>query len=226
MAHLDVTLTGKLPVLEPVHGPRPERCAPDLVRRLGRHTVADLSDLVGRLHTMTSEIRPLYEGCPRLVGTAVTVRTPRGDNRAVREAVDHIEDGDVLVVDAQGFTGWCSGGYGMLHPVTSPRTLAGLVVNGAYRDIDDFRRAALPLYGIAPSPATGPKLGPGDINVPASCGNVVVHPGDVIVADAEGAVVIPRAQAGAVARHADARGAGLTAADRLEISTLPQLTHL
>lgn len=205
MLPLDRKLTGKLPVIGATHHPRVDGVSPEIVDRLAKHPAADLSDLVGRLYTMTSEIRPLYAGCPRLVGTAVTVRTSRGDNQAVKAAVNEIQDGDVLVIDAQAFTGWCSGGYGMLRAATATGKLAGVIVNGAYRDIDDFEREGLPLYGIAANPATGPKLGPGQINVPVSCGNVIINPGDVVLADREGVVVVPAAQAEFIAATAEER---------------------
>lgn len=191
MHTLDRKVTGKLPIIGNEHRPRVQGPEPSIIQALAAHSTADLSDLVGRLYTMTPEIHPLYPGCPQLAGPAVTVRTARGDNQAVKRAVADIQQGDILVIDAQGFTSWCSGGYGMLREATAGGKLAGLIVNGAYRDIAEFERAGLPIYGITTSPATGPKLGPGQINVPVNCGNVIVNPGDVIIADTEGVVVIP-----------------------------------
>ncbi|MCI0144074.1 hypothetical protein KNN17_21195 [Arthrobacter bambusae] len=200
-------MTGKLPVIGAQHQPRVEGADPSIILRLASHSTADLSDLVGRLYTMTPEIRPLYTPCPRMAGTAVTVRTARGDNQAVKDAVADIQTGDVLVIDAQGFTGWCSGGYGMLRAATADGKLAGVIVNGAYRDIAEFEVAGLPIYGIATSPATGPKLGPGQINVAVSCGNVIINPGDVIIADAEGVIVVPHSQSEVIATVADEKRA-------------------
>lgn len=198
MNSLDRKVTGKLPIIGSEHLPRVQGPRQGVIQTLAAHTTADLSDLVGRLYTMTPEIHALYPGCPQLAGTAVTVRTARGDNQAVKRAVADIQNGDILVIDAQGFTSWCSGGYGMLREATADGKLAGIIVNGAYRDIAEFERAGLPVYGITTSPATGPKLGPGQINVPVSCGNVVINPGDVVIADAEGIVVIPRQSSEAI----------------------------
>lgn len=208
---LDSKLTGKLPIIGQERYPRAQGAPNSVVGRLGSHSTAELSDLVGRLYTMTPEIVPLYPACPRLVGRAVTVRTSRGDNQAVKQAVDDIQSGDVLVIDAQGFTGWCSGGYSMLRSATIGGKLAGLLVNGAYRDRTEFEIAQLPIFGITWSPATGPKLGPGQINVPVNCGGVVVHPGDTIVADGQGVVVIPAEHSEFVADRADAKAAALAA---------------
>lgn len=192
-------LTGKRPIIESVELTVTRRPDAAVVEVIGAAPVATISDLVGRLYTMTSEIRPLFDGCPPFCGTAVTVRTARGDNRAVKEAVNHVQGGDVLVVDAQGFTGWCCGGFGMLRKATVEGKLRGLMVNGAYRDSDEFRQADIPLYGISLNPGTGPKIGPGEINVAVSCGNVIVRPGDVIVADPDGVAVVPSEHATRVA---------------------------
>ncbi len=159
----------------------------------------------GRLYTMTDEIRPLYAGAPRVVGTAVTVKAPRGDNAAVKAGAEFITPGDVLVIDAQGFTGWCAGGYSMLAAAVKDRGLAGVIVNGAYRDVAEFRQAHLGLYGISLSAGTGPKLGPGEINVPVACGGVVLHAGDLVVADEDGVVVVPRANVAEVLEACRAR---------------------
>ena len=76
--------------------------------------------------------------------------------------------------------------------------LAGFVMNGAYRDIEDAQRAGFPLYGAGVAAWSGPKAGPFEINVPVCCGSVIVQPGDVVSASTEGAVIVPRAYAGQV----------------------------
>lgn len=205
MSSLEQRATGKLPILAPVVGTRPDALPEGVVEALGAFTTAELSDLVGRLHTMNGAVRPLYAGCRGFVATATTVRAPRGDNRAVKTALSHVRPGDVLVVDAQGFTGWCAGGWGMLRNLAPGGDLAALVVDGAYRDVEDFARADLPLYGRATNPATGPKLVAGEIDVPAPVDGVIVHPGDVLVADADGIVVVPHGSAEAVLRAATER---------------------
>jgi 4-hydroxy-4-methyl-2-oxoglutarate aldolase len=192
MTSMPAPSTGKQGIIPSVivsDTPRPSGAE---VLRIGEWPVADISDLVGRLYTMTSEIRPLYQPAPRLLGTALTVRAPRGDNAAVKAALAMLRDGDVLVIDAQGFTDWCCGGFNMLRQARASFELGGVLVNGAYRDVADFASAGLPLYGIAANPATGPKLGPGEINVPVSCGNVIVNPGDIVYGDPDGVAVVPR----------------------------------
>lgn len=182
-----------------------ERTDKATIDRFANFFLPDISDAVGRLYTMTSEIKPLYQGVPRMQGAAVTVRVPRGDNAAVKAALQLVEPGDILVVDAQAFTGWCAGGFGMLVPAIRDRGLQGLVVNGAYRDVTQFRSAGVGLFGIAVGTGTGPKVGPGEINVPVSCGGVIVNAGDLVVADEEGVVVVPRLEAARIADYLDSR---------------------
>lgn len=175
--------------------PRPPR---ELVAKFARFLVPDISDLVGRMYTMDG-IRSLGTPAPKLVGPAITVKVPPGDNMMVKRALLHVTPGDVIVVDAQGFTGWGLGGFGMLMPSIRNRGLQGLVVNGAYRDVTQVEVAEFPIYAKALAPYSGPKRGPGEINVPVCCGGVVVHPGDVVVGDADGVVVVPQDYVGLVA---------------------------
>lgn len=107
--------------------------------------------------------------------------------RALAEA----RAGDVLVVDAKGFSHWCLGGYRLLDHARKDCGLAGLLVNGAYRDVEEIREARFPVYATGVSPFSGPKAGPGEVNVPVACGGVVVHPGDIVSASSEGIVVVP-----------------------------------
>ncbi|SDO04785.1 RraA family protein [Ensifer sp. YR511] len=160
--------------------------------------IADLSDAVGRLYTLDGTIRPIYPGAPRLLGSAVTVKCPAGDNFGVKAALQLIEPGDVLVIDGQGFTEWCLGGFRMLETAIAERGLRGVIVNGAYRDVEQCAAARFPVFAKAIAPWSGPKKGPAEINVPVACGGVIVEPGDLVVADLDGAVVIPRLYATAV----------------------------
>ena len=183
--------------------PRP---ASDLVARFERVFVPDVSDLVGRMYTMDGTIRSLYGPAPKLVGPALTVKCPPGDNLGVKKALYMVEPGDVLVVDAQGFTEWCLGGFGMLVRSIRERGLKGLVVNGAYRDVSQARDAGFPIYAKGVAPWSGPKRGPAEINVPVCCGGVIVHPGDLVVADEDGIAVVPRDYVEAVADKLEATG--------------------
>jgi regulator of RNase E activity RraA len=132
------------------------------------------------------------------VGTAITAKCPPGDNLAVKKALTLTQPGDVLVIDAQGFTEWCLGGFQMLKRAIKERGLRGLIVHGAYRDASEAKEGQFPIYAVGTSTWSGPKVGPGEINVPVCCGGVIVHPGDVVCASGDGIVVVPRAYIGAV----------------------------
>lgn len=169
-----------------------------LVEGYANIPVADISDAVGRLYTMDASIRPLYEGAPRLLGSAVTVKCPAGDNFGVKAALSLVEPGDVLVIDGQGFTDWCLGGFRMLGTAIAERGLQGVIVNGAYRDALECKAAGFPIYAKGIAPWSGAKHGPAEINVPVACGGVIIEPGDIVIADMDGCVAVPRTSASSV----------------------------
>ncbi len=187
----------KTPVLPFLIGPSAAAIEPDIISRLAEYYVPDIADVVGRMYTV-HDIRSIFDPALPVVGTALTVKCPPGDNLAVKKALTLTQPGDVLVVDAQGFREWCLGGFQMLRRAITERGLRGLVVHGAYRDASEAKRGQFPIYAIGTSTWSGPKLGPGEINVPVCCGGVIVHPGDVVCASADGIVVVPRAYTRAV----------------------------
>lgn len=181
------------------------RLDPALVKRFEGFPLCDVSDKVGRMYTMDQTIKPFYEPCPRLLGTALTVKCPPGDNMGVKKALQMVQPGDVLVIDAQGFTEWCLGGFDMLIIAIEERGMQGLMVNGAYRDVAQSKEANFPIYAKGAAPYSGAKRGPFEVNVPVCCGGVIVHPGDLVTAsEGEGAAVVPRDYAEQVADGIDA----------------------
>jgi regulator of RNase E activity RraA len=144
------------------------------------------------MYTMDTDIRPLGETAFAITGVATTAKCPPGDNLGLVKALTLVKSGDVLVVDAQGFEEWCLGGYQLLKYAREHNGLAGVIVNGAYRDEDEAQSARFPLYARCTAPYSGPKAGPCEVNVPVCCGGVIVQPGDVISASSEGVVVIPQ----------------------------------
>jgi 4-hydroxy-4-methyl-2-oxoglutarate aldolase len=173
------------------------RLNPEWMERFATAAVCDVSDAVGQLYTMSGGIGPLYRPTPKLVGQALTVKCWPGDNLAIYGALSRVRDGDVLVVDARGYTGSCGSGANVLE-VPRRLGLRGIVIDGAWRDVDDIQSVGLPVFGVERSPFSPPKRRPGEINVPVSCGGVVVQPGDLVVGDAEGVAVVPRPHLSAV----------------------------
>jgi 4-hydroxy-4-methyl-2-oxoglutarate aldolase len=152
-----------------------------------------ISDCMGRFGAMTSDMRPLFDSI-RFAGPAVTARTLASDLAAVFKAIDVGEPGDVVVVDSHGSKNTAFWGENMTISAQN-RGLAGAVIDGACRDVVEVRRLRFPLYctGIVPNVAA--IAGYGKVNVPVQCGGQPVAPGDIIVADENGVVVVPLQEA-------------------------------
>lgn len=139
---------------------------------------------------MSGEVRQVVPG-GRLAGPALTVRCFPADMRAVIRAIDTARPGDVLVIDVgpqERTTTW--GGTASLAART--RALAGCVTNGAVRDVEEIIEVGLPVFAAGIRPQGVLKNHPGWIGIPVAVGGVPVHSGDLVVADADGVVVVPR----------------------------------
>lgn len=169
-----------------------ERPAPELVEAFRGIPSSNIGDCTQRMNCMFDGIRP-FNDLP-LVGTAFTVRVPSGDNLVAQAALDYARPGDIIVIDAAGNTDRGMVG-GMMLAYAEMRGLGGFVVNGAVRDLEDIQNGSLPVYGKAVSPLGPYRQGPGEMNVPVVCGGQVVMPGDILVGDRDGIVVIPRQEA-------------------------------
>lgn len=163
---------------------RPER---SLVEQFAGLPVANIADEMNRLFCMDARIQPLNSA--PLLGTAFTVKARIGDNLMLHKAIDMAQPGDVIVVDVQGDVANSLTGEIMMRYVAK-RGIAGVVVDGAVRDSDALRNMAMPIYSAGVTPKGPYKDGPGEINVPVSCGGVVVYPGDILVGDGDGIVVV------------------------------------
>jgi 4-hydroxy-4-methyl-2-oxoglutarate aldolase len=191
---------GHTPELPPKWIRNVPRLDDDIVESFRKFSVPDISDAVGPLYTMSAGMRPLYEPINRLVGRALTVKAPPGDSLTIHGAISVCRPGDILVIDWRGHIDSCSGGAGMLMtPIR--QGLAGVVVDGAWRDVQDLQTLDFPIFGRGISAVSRAKSQFGEINVPVCCGGVVVNAGDLIVADAEGIVVVPREDAMSVLEH-------------------------
>ncbi len=181
---------GHRPTIPPrINGPVP-RVPQHLIERFKTAYVPDVSDAVGVLYTLDPEIRQLYSPMKRVVGQALTAKVPPGDNLTVHGALGIVQPGDVLVVDWRGYTGGCGTGAGSLS-IPIKRGLVGAVCDGGWRDLAELRNLEFPIFGRSVSAFSPPKDRPGEINVPVSCGGVVVNAGDIVVGDEEGICVVP-----------------------------------
>lgn len=165
--------------------------------RFAQVNSTDVADKIGPLYAMSPDIGPLYQPIRRLVGQALTVKAVPGDSLAVHGALSMVQPGDVIVVDWRGYDRACAGGSNILK-LPAERGLRGVVIDGAWRDLDESQEVDFPIFGRARNPHSPPKRRPGEINVPVACGGVVVEPGDLVVADSEGVVIVPRKHVAAV----------------------------
>lgn len=187
----------------------PRVAGPDaeVIRALAAIDTTDLSDAMHAALHMEPGIRAIHPGMRAFAGPAVTVSVPTGAQDVRRVAMDLAQPGDVLVIDARGITTFAVLG-GNLAKGLADKGLAGVVIDGAVRDWREIEGHGLPVLARGFTLAASPKTGQGEVNVPVACGGVVVHPGDVIVADSNGVVVVPREGAEAVARKAGGAAAG------------------
>ena len=168
-------------------GPSP---GPDLLDRCRALPTSVLSDSMERTGGVCG-VHPVPGGrWPRVAGPALTVRTRPGDNLVVHRALDLAERGDVLVVDAGGALDRAVLGELMARWATA-RGLAALVVDGAVRDVEGLAEGPLPVLARGVNHLGPYKVGPGEIGGPVHAGGTVVRSGDVVVADADGVVVVP-----------------------------------
>ena len=175
---------------------RPDKAVVEKFRGL---PVANIADEMNRFDCMAARIRPLNSS--PLLGTALTVKARIGDNLMFHKALDLAEPGDVIVVDASGdLTNSLTGEIMMRQALK--KKVAGVIVDGAVRDVDALRQMNMAIYAAGITPQGPYKDGPGEINVPISCGGVTVNPGDIIVGDADGIVVISPKDAALVAEKA------------------------
>ena len=172
--------------------PSPPRLSDELLGQFRGLASSNLADAMGRFNFMDPGIRQ-RSGLP-MCGLAVTVNTRPADNLMVHKALEVARPGDIVVVATSGSTGSSVFGELMCHTAVAAR-LGGIIVDGAIRDVDGITRLGFPAYSRSVSPGGCDKDGPGEVNVPISCGGTVVMPGDIIVGDEDGVAVIPRANA-------------------------------
>jgi len=163
----------------------------------------NIGDVMGRMFAMDYAIKTVNKPGIHVVGSAFTVRTHPSDNLMVHKAMDMAKPGDIIVIDACGDMGNAILGELMCH-YAKTKGIAGYIVDGPVRDLHAIAEMGFPVFAKGGSPRGPYKEGPGEINTLISCGNVPVRPGDVIVADDDGVMVIPREDAEDVLKKAKA----------------------
>lgn len=167
-----------------------ERVPPQLVQQAGTFQAAILADVAGRRGTLHGRVRALRPNMT-VVGSALTVEVRPGDNLMIHAAMSLAKPGDVLVIDGKGDQTAALMGTIMMT-ACQKLGIAGVIVDGAVRDSIEIEAMGFPVFSVGTNPNGPTKLVPGRIGHPVSVGGVTVHPGDLVLGDADGVVVVER----------------------------------
>lgn len=180
-----------------------ERPSADVIKRLAGSSVATIHEAIGRAGLLDASIRPIQQAT-RIAGPAVTVSCHPGDNLMIHAAVEMVEPGDILVVTATSAS--TDGAFGeLLATSLQAHGCIGVVLELGIRDVAELNQMGFPAWSRAVHAQGTVKASPGSVNIPVVCAGRLIEPGDVIVADDDGVIAIPRKQAARAAGAAEQR---------------------
>lgn len=170
-----------------------QRVSPEVVKKASGFAASILADVAGRRGTMHGRIQSLTPSM-RIAGPAFTIEVRPGDNLMIHAAMSMAKPGDILVVDGKGDQTCALMGSIMIN-ACKKMGLGGVILDAAVRDTEELRELGFPVYSGGANPNGPTKFVPGRINWPISCGGIAVNPGDLVVGDADGVVVVEREKA-------------------------------
>ena len=176
---------------------------PATMQKLAGCETTDLADVMEAAGFMDAAIRPLHTNFRPFAGPAVTVAVPSGSQEVRKIAMGMAQAGDVLVINARGIAAFAVLGGKLARGLVDAGVVA-VVADGYVRDVAEIEALGLPVFCRGHNVAASPKTGPGEVNVPIACGGVAVHPGDVVVGDRNGIIVVPREAAAEILEAAQA----------------------
>ncbi|WP_017212326.1 RraA family protein [Clostridium beijerinckii] len=174
----------------------------ELVKAFSELPAANVADAMGRLCALHSDIKLMSSPTKKMCGVALTVKARPGDNLALHKALNISEEGDVIVVSNEGDRSQSIMGEIMYKYLSDFKKIEGIVIDGPIRDIDTISQYTMPIYATGTTPGGPYKEGPGEVNVPIACGRISVNPGDIILGDADGVIVIPKNDAAQILEKA------------------------
>lgn len=195
----------------------------ELVERYKKLPAANIADCMGRLSALSPEIKLQSSPEERMCGVALTIKARAGDNLMLHKALNIAQEGDVIILSNEGDRSRAIMGEIMYKYLADFKKVAGIVIDGPIRDLDVIAYEKCPIYATGSTPGGPYKEGPGEVNVPISIGNIAVMPGDIILGDRDGVIVISKndaadlidkAEANAAADSAKVQKASTGSADR------------
>ncbi|UUC42939.1 RraA family protein [Clostridioides difficile] len=164
----------------------------ELVRRFSVLPAANVGDCMYRSSALSSEIKLMSSPKNKMCGVALTVKSRPGDNLMLHQALNMAQEGDVIILSNNGDRTQAIMGEIMYKYLADFKKVAGIVIDGPIRDIDLISKSNCPIYATGTTPGGPYKEGPGEVNVPISIGGIAVNPGDIILGDKDGVIVIPK----------------------------------
>ena len=167
----------------------------EIIEKFKECSASIVADGMNRFFCVASEIKMINQKSGlRMVGSALTVKTRPVDNLMVHKALDMAQPGDVIVIDAEGNMDSAILGEIMVK-MAYQKGIAGYIIDGCIRDSSAIKKMDFPVFARGVTPKGPYKDGPGEINLPISCGGVIVNPGDIVVGDEDGVAIIPQSEA-------------------------------
>jgi regulator of RNase E activity RraA len=167
---------------------------PSSYKAFHSYATANISDAFFKRQTLPHHIKPVYAGCPGIIGPAITVQVTPGDELLALKAIEIAQPGDVIVVVgaySPRFSLW----GGIMSTMAKVRGVAGLITDGLVRDVDEIKAVQFPVYAAGLTPvAPCMNVPPGELNYPITFGSAEIGPGDLMVADEDGVVCVPQGQ--------------------------------
>jgi regulator of RNase E activity RraA len=167
-----------------------ERAPKHLAEQFAKYPTGNIVDAMGRVGAMDPGIKPVGRGM-KFAGSALTVRIRACDNLVIYKAMELGQPGDVLVIATSNFQGAATWGD-LTSMIAKAKGIVGIITDGMVRDVDGICQVGLPVFARGATPNSPFKDGQGEVNFTVSCGGMTVRPGDILVGDGDGVVVIPR----------------------------------